>query len=204
VVDHVLTGLVTPDGGDAPQGADDGHGGFDRLGDALAAVAPGSDGVLFLPWLAGAMAPVAAPAMRGGFVNVSLATGRNHLVRAAVEGTAHNVRWLLDAVEGLTGRPMDPVVLGGGAARSMPWAQVFADVTGRPVRVLAWPELAAARAVALTAMMGPARAGADSDGVVVRTAGEVEPRDAHRAMYDDHQRRFQEAFVALRSLSEGV
>jgi xylulokinase len=158
--------------------------------------------VLFLPWLAGSMAPAASSTMRGGFINLTLNTGRTHLVRAAVEGTAFNAGWLLPAVEALTGRAMSSVVLAGGAARSAGWAQVFADVLDRPVRPVVDPDTAVARAVALVAMTGPAAAADDPDGVVARTSTTLHPDPVHRATYDASQRRFIAAFEALRPLAD--
>jgi xylulokinase len=198
-VDHVLSGLVhTSDvlGQHATANP------FAALDDALASVPAGSDGVLFLPWLAGSMAPAASSGMRGGFINLTLDTGRTHLVRAAIEGTALNAGWLLPAVESLTGRTMSSVVLGGGAARSAGWAQVFADVLDRPVCPVVDPDTAVARAVALVAIMGPTAAASDPNDVMVRTSGIHHPDPAHRATYDAAQRRFVAAFEALRPLAE--
>ena len=66
--------------------------------------APGAGGVLFLPWLGGVERTAGrTPTMRGGFVNMSLETTRRDLVRAVVEGVAHNLRWLLPPVEAFTG-----------------------------------------------------------------------------------------------------
>ena len=66
--------------------------------------------------------------MRGGFVQMSLESRRADLVRAVVEGVAHNLAWLLPHVETFTGEPIDEIVFVGGAARSAEWCQVFADV----------------------------------------------------------------------------
>ncbi len=200
-VAHVLDEFVYPDDALGAHRTGDHFGALDA---ALGSVPAGSDGVLFGPWLAGSMAPAASTAMRGAFVNLGLDTTRAHLVRAAVEGTAHNARWLLDAVEALCGRPMDHVVLGGGAARSTAWAQVTADVLDRPVRPLADPTVAVAAAVAQAARLGPAVAADDPDGVVVRTAGELEPDPANRAAYDAAQQRFVAAFEALRPIAESL
>jgi len=200
-VAHVLDEFVYPDDVLGRHRTGD-H--FAGLGDALASVPPGSDGVLFGPWLAGSMAPAASTAMRGGFVNLGLDTTRAHLVRAAVEGTAHNARWLLGAVESLCGRPMDHVVLAGGAARSDAWTQVVADVLDRPVRPLANPAVAVAAATAHVARLGPDVAADDPDGVVVRTGGEHLPDLRTRDTYDAAQARFVAAFEALRPIAESL
>lgn len=202
VVDHVVSQFVPSGTTGIPNGQPS------DVGSVIEACAhtvpPGADGVLCLPWLAGSMAPVASAEVRGGFMNLSLHTGSAHLVRAAAEGVAHNARWLAEAVEDLTGRPMDPVVLGGGAARSPVWAAMFADIMGRHVAVLADPAFAAARAVALSARLGPAVCATDPDGLVVRTVAHHAPNSELRAMYDDAHARFRTAFGAAAELGSGL
>lgn len=197
VVDHVLGEFVYADDTLGHHTVADR---FATLDATLASVPPGSDGVLFAPWLAGSMAPIASDTARGAYLNLTLDTTRAHLVRAAVEGTAHNLAWLLPVVDDLCGRPMRDVVLGGGAVRSSGWVQVLADVLGRPVRPLVEAEVAVARAVALTALVGVEAAADDPDGLLVRTSDVVEPDPSTRATYDAAQQQFVAAFEALRSL----
>jgi xylulokinase len=171
---------------------------FAALDAAIASVPAGSGGVLFLPWLAGSMAPAASSRMRGGFLNLSLDTCRTHLVRAMIEGTAFNLGWLLPAVETFTGRRMNEIVLGGGAARSRQWAQVLADVLDREVRALVEPELAVARAVALVAS---GRRDADA---LVRIGSVHEPEPRTRDRYQAMQAQFIATFDALRPICEAL
>lgn len=177
---------------------------FATLDRALSSVEAGSGGVLFLPWLSGSMSPKAASAMRGGFINVSLDTGRTHLVRAMVEGTSFNLGWLLPHVEAFTGHPIEEIVLGGGVARSTVWPQVLADILDRPVRTLHQPETAVARGVARVALN---RLGAISDDELAAgatTDALFEPDAGHRDRYDELQEQFVAAFDALRPICEAL
>ena len=169
------------------------EGSFAHLETALSSSAPGAGDVLFLPWLSGSIAPDADRNARGGFLNVSLQTTREDLVRAMVEGTAHNVAWLLPAVEAFTGQSMDELVFFGGAARSPGWAQTVADVLRRPVSTLAHPEVAVAMAAA-----GHAQ-GADPAAPPPITAV-YEPRPETEERYATGQAQFQAAFEALKPL----
>ena len=125
---------------------------FARLDRALASIPAGAGGVVFHPWLNGSVSPQADRHMRGAFLNLSLDTGRAHLVRAVVEGICANLAWLLPVVEGFTRVPVTEVVFGGGAAQSTRWAEILASVVGRPVLTLRDPDQANARAVALLAL----------------------------------------------------
>ncbi|MCJ7671783.1 MAG: FGGY family carbohydrate kinase [Acidimicrobiia bacterium] len=200
-LEHLLTNLVFASDALGDHAVAD-H--FEHLDDALRSVGAGSDGVLFLPWLAGTLAPRADTSMRGGFLNLSLDAGRTHLVRAVVEGICHNFAWLAPFVETFTGEHIDEFVFGGGAARSPVWAQTLADVVDRPVRTLEAPDFAGARAAALLAHH---RAGtldeADLAGLVVIDA-EFEPNAANRNVHDSNHEQFVAAFDALQPIYRGL
>jgi xylulokinase len=177
---------------------------FAALDTVLGAVPAGSNGVMFLPWLAGSMAPKVDTNARGAFLNLSLDTRRRDLVRAMVEGVAHNVRWLLPTVERFTGRRMDEIVFFGGAARSLGWAQVLADVLDRPVSALEQPDKAVARAVGLVALARHGAIDGDLD-AFVRTTVTCDPAPAsERAIHDRMHAQFVEAFSALRPIYEAL
>jgi xylulokinase len=176
---------------------------FAALDAVLDAVPPGSNGVLFLPWLAGSMAPNPHDDTRGGFLNLSLDTRRRDLVRALVEGTAHNLASLVPAVEQFSGHHIDDVAFFGGAARSRGWAQVLADVLGRPVSALAEPDRAVARAVGLVALSRHGDLDRDVE-EFIEVAATFEPRPALRARYDALHQQFEAAFDALRPVYEAL
>ncbi len=157
---------------------------------------------MFLPWLSGSLAPQGSSTMRGGFVNMSLETSRRDLVRAVVEGVAHNLGWLLPHVETFTGTPITEIAFVGGAARSAPWCQVLADVLNRPILPVPAPEHSAARAMALLAL--------ERHGVPAATAADAapgvryEPDPGHRTRYAERQVQFEAAYAALLPISEAL
>jgi xylulokinase len=113
--------------------------GFDELERLAAAAPPGSHGVLFTPWLNGERTPVDDALVRGGLHNLTLASTREDLARALLEGIALNTRWMRDAVERFCRRRLEPVAFAGGGARSPLLAQIMADVLGREVQRLEDP-----------------------------------------------------------------
>lgn len=112
---------------------------YARLDQLVQGVPTGSEGVLFLPWFNGTLCPREDGAMRGGFLNVSHRTTRAHFARAVLEGICLNWRWLLGAAERFAKHRFPMLRLAGGGARSTQWAQLMADVTGRPVHQQADP-----------------------------------------------------------------
>jgi xylulokinase len=202
VLEHVLRHVIYADDELGDHRVTDPFGALERT---LAATPAGAGGVMFLPWLRGASAPQGSDAMRGGFVNMSLETTRRHLVRAVVEGVAHNLRSLIGPVEAFTGRPIDEIALVGGAARSQAWCRTIADVLDRPVIALTAPDVAIARATALLALE---RAGewsrADLDLEPSGGSQRFEPAPTNRNLYADRHGQFEAAYAALLPISEAL
>ncbi len=114
--------------------------------DAYATRSPqGANGLRFTPWLVGERTPVENPHIRGGFHGLSLHHGRAEIARAVLEGVALNARWLLEAVERLAGRRLNPIRLIGGGAYSALWAQIIADTLNREIWQMAQPQMATVR-----------------------------------------------------------
>lgn len=102
-------------------------------GDRLAAdVTPGSDGVLFTPYLSGGNPD--NPDASGTFLGMTAATGRGTLWRSMLEGIAFEYADFLDVFEA-NGAPVTEVIAVGGGAASAVWNQIKADVVGTPWRV---------------------------------------------------------------------
>jgi xylulokinase len=202
LLEHVLRNLIYAVDELGDHGAADP---FAALDDALHATRAGAGGVMFLPWLGGASAPQGGNSMRGGFVNMSLETTRRDLTRAVVEGIAHNLRALVPPVEAFSAQPIDEIALVGGAARSVAWCQVLADVLDRPVIALSAPDVAIARATALLALQrSGSRSRADLDREPTSGARRFEPDPEHRSLFADRHEQFEAAYSALLPISEAL
>lgn len=100
---------------------------------SLAAQAPaGSEGLLFLPYIAGERTPYMDPSARGAFVGLHLRHSFAHLTRAVMEGVVFSLKDCLDLVQALGMRVTEIRATGGGARNNM-WRQLQADVFGVPV-----------------------------------------------------------------------
>ncbi len=95
----------------------------------------GTDGVVFVPSLAGLGAPFWAPEARGGWVGLSLASRREHLVRAVVWGIAAQVAALARAMGEDVGSPLERLRVDGGLTRSSTLMQAQADLLQAPVEL---------------------------------------------------------------------
>ena len=158
---------------------------YARLEAAADAAPPGSNRLIFTPWLHGERSPVDDRTLRGGWHNVSLRTTRSDFVRAVYEGVAYNTRWLMESVEGFVKRPLDCINLVGGGARSALWCQIHADVLNRPILQVADPIYTNARGAGYLGAIGVGLATLDSLNGEVPIAAVYEPVAENRSIYDD-------------------
>jgi xylulokinase len=90
---------------------------------------PGSEGLLFLPFLQGERVPYWDSRLRGAFLGLSSAHGRAHLARAAMEGIALSLRDCLELMRSAGLEIVDPVLTGGGTT-SLLWRRILVSALG--------------------------------------------------------------------------
>jgi xylulokinase len=169
---------------------------------ALAAEAPaGSDGVLFIPALTGAMAPKWIASARGSFLGLTASHTRAHLARAVLEGTAFAMRDVVDRLE-MLGVSADCLRIMGGGARSRLWCEIRSAVTRRPAEILTSSD-ASALGAALLALVA---AGKSPDIATASAALPLELAQIETApdtRYEAAYQRYRETFAALEPTWKG-
>ena len=101
--------------------------------DALAeTVPPGSDGLVFLPYLCGSTMPKYNPDVRGCFTGLTLEHTRGHFVRSILESVACMLKQNLEYLDIL---PEEIRVMGGGAESPL-WCKIKADITQTELKTL--------------------------------------------------------------------
>jgi len=125
---------------------------YDLLVEKAADIKPGSDGLLFYPYLTGAFSPKFNEKVRGVFFNISLSHTKAHFLRAILEGVAFQYLETFGILEEL-GVKIESASMVGGETKSEVWNQIKADIIGIEIRI---PEIddAAALGAALLAGTG--------------------------------------------------
>lgn len=108
--------------------------GYEELFAVINTVAPGSDGLLFLPYLHGERAPIWDERSSGAFIGLQAMHGLPHLARAAAEGVCFALNHILSSLEEVCGR-VEKLLVSGGLVHSAAMMQLLADVTGKNVVV---------------------------------------------------------------------
>lgn len=170
---------------------------YDLLDELASLSPPGSNGVMFLPYLNSAGAPHWNPFASGAFLGLTQDSVRADLVRAVLEGVVHE---MLGNLLRLARVGLDPGVIraGGGGARSELWTRIQADMYGVPVQRLQESEPAALGAAMLAGIGSGLFASFDeATEAMVHTSQTFDPDTRRHARYGELHETYEAAYNAL-------
>ncbi len=171
---------------------------YDELTTLAADVPPGSDGLLWAPYLFGERTPHLDPDARAAFVGITASTRPPHYIRAVLEGVAFSLKDTFTLFAEL-GIPVEKIRLGGGGARGPLWRQIQADVYGQPVELLEAEEGGAFGAALLAGTgVGAWASVEDACNSTIRAAETIQPQNA-AAMAEAYSR-FRKLYPALKQI----
>ncbi|MCW2760661.1 MAG: carbohydrate kinase, partial [Marmoricola sp.] len=153
---------------------------YEQLVQEAAAVRPGSEGLVLLPYFAGERTPIFDPQARGVIAGLSLRHRRGHLFRAVYEGIAFGIRQILELLEEAGGRADRLVAVGGGTQGGL-WTQIVSDVTGRE-QLIPSQTIGASYGSAMLAAIGSGLVPPGTDWTSV--VDKVVPDNRHTETYD--------------------
>jgi xylulokinase len=181
-------------------GADDGRDPYQRLMEEAATVAPGSEGVFWVPYLMGERTPHLDPNARAALLGLSASHTRAHVVRAILEGVAFSLKDTF-TIFGELRVPVERVRLGGGGARGELWRQIQADVYAHEVEMVEAEEGAAYGAAILAGVgAGIWRSVDEACDAVVRVARRVPPDARNSALLQKSYQTYRRIYPALREV----
>lgn len=170
---------------------------FADLDAEAAGAPPGSGGLFFLPYLTGERTPHPDPLATGAFTGITVRHGREHFVRAVMEGVAFGLADGMQLMRGAGVADVTQIRASGGGVNSALWRSILADVLGAEIATVNTTEGAAYGAAVLAAAgAGWAPAVSDLTDEWVTIASVTEPGPA-RSVYQDAHGRYQALYPAL-------
>lgn len=175
---------------------------YDSLLAPAKRVAPGCEGLLFLPYLTGERTPYPDPLARGSFAGITIRHTLPHFSRAVLEGVAFGLRDSFELIKSAGLNQIRQVRVSGGGARSALWRQILADVFNSELVTVNTTE-GAAYGAALLAGVGagywPNVDHACQAGI--RVTGSTLPDPQGVAAYESFYALYRELYPALKDLS---
>ncbi len=169
--------------------------------DELAKGVPaGSEGVVFLPYMAGERSPIWDEKAKGVFYGLDYSKTKAHMARAVMEGAAFALLHNLDVAAG-AGAAVGTMRAMGGAANSRFWTQMKADITGRPIEVPG-ADTATTLGAALLAGVGVGVYNGFGEAVseTVKVKRRHEPNGEYKEEYSRGYGTYRELYSALKDL----
>lgn len=178
---------------------------FEELVNEADSVAPGSDGLLFLPYLCGERTPHPDPLARGAWVGLTMRHSRGHLTRAVIEGISFGLKDIFSLIQDAGAGDVDQVRVSGGGAKSVVWRQVLADILGTELVTVNTTEGAAYGAALLAGVAAGTWSNVDEAcAQTIRINDRISPDAANTACYDEIYRQYQSLYPTLRPITHSL
>lgn len=172
---------------------------YDALLAPAADVTPGSEGLLFMPYLTGERTPYPDPNAKGAFIGLTVRHGLPHMTRAVLEGVAFGLRDSMELVRGAGLGAIEQVRVSGGGARSLLWRQILADIMGTELVTVNTTEGAAFGAALLAGVGVGAWPDVDTAcETTIQVVDRVLPRPDQAADYDRFYAVYRKLYGALK------
>lgn len=178
---------------------------YEKMNHDVAKIPPGSEGVIFLPYLNGERTPHLNPNISGMFLGVNLRTKRPQLTKAIMEGVTFALNQCIELINGLELHTHELVASGGGA-RSEAWLQIQADIYNIPLKVARTEEQACLGA-AIAAGVGTGIFSSVEEGCsqIVKYQDKIyEPLVENHEKYQEYYRLFKKTYQESKSVLEEV
>lgn len=176
---------------------------FEELVNEAAQVSPGSEGLLFLPYLSGERTPYPDPLARGSWVGLTIRHRRGHLTRSVLEGVAFGLKDIFSLMAGAGLGEIEQVRVSGGGARSKLWRQILADVLGVELVTVNTTEGAALGAALLAGVACGVWSNIDEAcAQTVKVIEHVAPVTENVARYQGMHEQYQQLYPALKPTFE--
>lgn len=163
-------------------------------------IAPGSDRLIYLPYLMGERSPRWNPQARATLIGLTIKHTREHIIRAFMEGVSFNLKVILDAFLE-QGAKVEAMRLIGGGAKGKVWPQIMADIYEVPVLQATYLDEATSLGAAITGGVG---IGLFEDFQVAEKLFDVkeriEPIEEHLEIYRHLYKLFNNAYDGLTNI----
>jgi gluconokinase len=156
----------------------------------ISEINPGSDGLIFLPYVFGERAPIWDIKSSGSFIGIKSYHTRNHFERAVLEGVCFALNDVLRVVEEASG-PIKQLNVSGGIVLSKAWQQILADVTGKDICIVQIEDASA---------VGAAIMGMKSLGLIESYSSLAKSRKQSVVNPTDNHKVYQKTFKIYRQL----
>jgi xylulokinase len=171
---------------------------YEELNKEAESIKPGSDGLIYLPYLMGERTPHLDPYAKGVFFGLTARHNKNHMLRSVMEGVGYSLTDCVDIINEM-GITVDEVRASGGGGKSEVWRQMQADMFNCEVVTINSSE-GPALGVAILALVG---VGVYSSVVeacdsIIHKVTSQKPISENTILYSKYHNIYKELYTALK------
>jgi xylulokinase len=172
---------------------------YDTMMEGADKIAPGSEGIITLPYFAGERTPINDPLAKGLIFGLTLTHTRQHLYRSALEGVGYSINQHFE-IFAEHKVPVNKILAVGGGTKNPLWLQIIADITGKTLQT-AGVTIGASYGDALMAAMGIHYYKSFGElAKIIRAGDTYKPDMAKHEAYKKYQAIFNELYLANKEL----
>lgn len=175
---------------------------FESLLENVNLIEPGSNGLLFAPYISGERTPYTDSDIRGTFLGIDISHTKDHFVRAVLEGITFSLRDSQELMREHTGKSFNQVVSVGGGAKNKDWLQMQADIFNTPIVTLKTeqgPAMGAAMIAAVGLRWYPNFE--ECSEIFVQIKEEFKPDSAAVKKYESIYQNYRDIYPAIKKIS---
>jgi xylulokinase len=179
---------------------------YDELNKEAESIKPGSEGLIYLPYLMGERTPHLDPYARGVFFGLTARHNKNHMLRSVMEGVGYSLVDCMDIINEM-GIAVDEVRASGGGGKSEVWRQMQADMFNCEVVTINSSE-GPALGVAILALVGVGvySSVVEACDTIIHKVTSQNPINENALLYSKYHDIYKDLYTALKptfnSLSE--
>ncbi|NLJ18340.1 xylulokinase [Globicatella sulfidifaciens] len=174
---------------------------FEELLEGIDKIEPGSEGLLFTPYITGERTPHNDSEIRGSFTNIDIRHGLKHFARAVLEGITFSLKDAQMIMSNVSNQEFDRLVSVGGGAKNKDWLQMQADIFNAEIITLETEQGPGVGAAMLAAIgSGVVDSVEDCISKFVKYDKSYQPNADNVAKYQEVYERYQKVYPAIKQI----
>jgi xylulokinase len=174
---------------------------YNIMDEVAGQAAPGSGGILFMPYLTGERCPYPDPDASGCFIGLSIRHGRSEMTRSVLEGVIYSLRQVSELISDINGgNSITEIRTSGGGSMSSLWRQIQADIFQIPVKTVSGSAEGGAYGAVFSAGVACGIWKSMEEAVsFLKTETETWPNTKNRAIYEELYGVYKSMYPALKN-----
>lgn len=172
---------------------------FDVFCEQAEKVTPGSEGVIFLPYMAGERSPIWDSKAKGVYYGLDYSKTKGHFIRAGLEGVAFSLKHNLEVAKSV-GVNCNELTASGGATKSKLWMQIKADVCGKIIHTAS--DISTTLGVAMLTGVGVGlfQNYDEAKNIALKYLNTYVPQRENENIYNNNYKKYLKLYVSLKDL----